>query len=284
MQLKQNTPEWLEFRKSHIGASDAPVIMQVSPFKTPLQLYEDKLDLVPKQQMNAAMQRGHDLEPEALKAFEAETGILMMPRIVVSKKIPYMMASVDGMSLDDSAIVEIKCPGAADHITALAGMVPEHYYPQLQHQMFVCDLDEAYYFSYRPDSHKLITVPRDNDYIEKMLLAEAEFYKCLQTKTPPKITDKDYVSMHGEEWANLCDEYKSLQNLEERKEKVKARLLELSGHRNAKGCGVKISKYMQKGRVDYSAIPALKDLDLETFRKPEIECFKVSVDDKVVAF
>ena len=284
MQLKQNTPEWLEFRKSHIGASDAPVIMGVSPYKTPMQLYEDKLGLSAKQVMTVAMQRGHDLEPEALKAFECETGILMMPRIVVSKKIPYMMASVDGMSLDDSAIVEIKCPGAADHITAMDGRVPDHYYPQLQHQMFVCDLDEAYYFSYRPDSHKLIEVSRDNDYIEKMIAAEEEFYKCIQHKTPPKITDKDYVPMSGDEWENLCDEYRSLQNLEERKEKVKARLLELAGHRNAKGFGVKISKYLQKGRVDYNAIPGLKDLDLEIFRKPDIECFKVTVDDKILAF
>ena len=38
--LQQNTPEWLEFRRLRIGASDAPVIMEVSPYTTPYTLWE----------------------------------------------------------------------------------------------------------------------------------------------------------------------------------------------------------------------------------------------------
>ena len=33
--LHQNTPEWHQWRRQGIGASDAPVIMGETPFKTP---------------------------------------------------------------------------------------------------------------------------------------------------------------------------------------------------------------------------------------------------------
>ena len=39
----QGTSEWLENRKNHIGASDAPVVMGVSPWDTPYKLWENKL-------------------------------------------------------------------------------------------------------------------------------------------------------------------------------------------------------------------------------------------------
>jgi predicted phage-related endonuclease len=43
--MQQQTPEWLEFRKNKIGASDAPIIMETSPWKTPYQLWLEKLSL-----------------------------------------------------------------------------------------------------------------------------------------------------------------------------------------------------------------------------------------------
>ena len=39
IELTQNTPEWLEFRRKKIGASDAPIILEVSTWKTPYQLW-----------------------------------------------------------------------------------------------------------------------------------------------------------------------------------------------------------------------------------------------------
>ncbi len=43
--LIQHSNEWLELRKNKIGASDAPIIMKVSPWKTPYRLWEEKLGL-----------------------------------------------------------------------------------------------------------------------------------------------------------------------------------------------------------------------------------------------
>jgi len=44
--LRQNTPEWLEVRKTKLGASDAPAILGISPYKTAYQLFLEKMGLV----------------------------------------------------------------------------------------------------------------------------------------------------------------------------------------------------------------------------------------------
>ncbi len=57
-QLIQNTPEWHAFRRKRIGASDAPVIMGISPWKTPYQLWIEKTSGI---ESSAAPQQKRDL-------------------------------------------------------------------------------------------------------------------------------------------------------------------------------------------------------------------------------
>ena len=40
--IEQQSPEWFEWRKTGITASDMPIIMGVSPYKTPWQLWAEK--------------------------------------------------------------------------------------------------------------------------------------------------------------------------------------------------------------------------------------------------
>ncbi len=162
-------------RRNFIGASDAPVIMGDSPWKTPAKLYREKvgLDIV---EPNYAMQRGIQLEAEARYLFYTETGISVYPIRVQHREIKWMMASMDGLNMDQTVGLEIKCPMGKDHQVAAEGKLPEKYYAQLQHQMEVLDLDEMFYMSYHPNSHYIFTVNRDKDYIEKMIDKEKIFY------------------------------------------------------------------------------------------------------------
>src|SRR5271170_7079883 len=143
-QLVQNTPEWEEMRKTKVGASDAPVIMEVSPYKTPYQLWQEKLSLATSKQ-NYAMQRGHEMEPMARAAFEELTGLMVTPMVKFHPLHAWMMASLDGVDVSGQNIAEIKCAGKEDHEIALSGQIPEKYFPQLQHQLEVCQLEMAYY-------------------------------------------------------------------------------------------------------------------------------------------
>lgn len=184
--LKQNTPEWLEFRRKHIGASDAPAIMGVCKFNKPIDIWEEKLGLALPKEINYFMQRGKDLEFQALQMFENLTGILMIPKVVKNSNIDWMIASIDGMDFDNTKAVEIKCPGKKNHECALDGEIPKEYFPQLQHQLAVTGLDKMYYFSYTIESNKIIEVYRDQTYIDNLLKVEEDFWDCVINNEVPK--------------------------------------------------------------------------------------------------
>lgn len=182
--LKQGSDEWLRFRRSHICASDAPVIMGMSPWKSPLELYEEKIFSF-EQESNLYMQRGKDLECVALEEFENMTGIQMFPMVAKNDSIDWLAASFDGVTLNKDAILEIKCPGKKDHETAMKGKIPPKYIAQLQHQIYVSDLSFTYYFSFDGQKGVILEVKKDDLFIEKMIEKEKEFWNCLKTLKPP---------------------------------------------------------------------------------------------------
>ena len=95
--LIQQSQEWLDYRKSKIGASDAPVIMGVSPWCTPYKLWMQKNDLIPDTYKSRAMSRGIAMEDTARAFFSLETGVLVEPSVVVHSDLDWMIASLDGL-------------------------------------------------------------------------------------------------------------------------------------------------------------------------------------------
>lgn len=281
LHLKQRSPEWHEFRRNHIGASDAPAIMGVSPWKDVKQLYNEKTSMPEiSDNSNAAMRRGLQLEPVALALFEDETGYLMSPSVLVHPYIKFMSASLDGIELDGKCIVEIKCPGSEDHKIALDNAVPEKYIPQLQHQMEVCGMDWMYYMSYRSDSdYKIIEVKKDHDYTNNLILKEREFWDRVQRKEPPE--DRCNKELLNQDWIYLIDEWNQIQNnkqLNERREaEIKEEMLKLANYSPLQVGDLKITKSIRKGNVEYSQIPQLKGVDLEPYRKGSSEYWRITM-------
>lgn len=184
----QGTLEWLELRRTKITATDAAVIMGESKWKTKTQLYQEKINGVNREAPNQRMQRGLDLEPVARDLFTIKTGVRVYPKVVVKD---WAMASLDGIDYGQKILVEIKCPGYADHAIAVTGKIPNHYYPQLQHQMYVCDLEKMYYFSFDGIDGIIVEVMRDNKYIEKLISEEFKFYTCIRDRIPPEPSEKE---------------------------------------------------------------------------------------------
>ena len=277
-ELIQGTPEWHALRAKSIGASDAAAIMGVSKWTTPYQLWEQKLGLR-EVEINSAMKRGTDMEDEARKEFEHLHNVAVFPDVVLSEEYPWAMASLDGISMDRSVIVEIKCVNRFDHQIALEGKVPEHYYPQCQHQMWVTGTFLMYYFSYDPMNPATVIVPRDDVYISDMIEKEKEFYRCIMEFDPPTFTDRDYVEHDDKEWSMLAFELKhTLANIkvfEQREKDLRNQLIQLSEGKNSIGCGIRLTRFIRKGNVEYAKIPALQGVDLEQYRKPPIESWRI---------
>jgi putative phage-type endonuclease len=183
--MKAGSEEWLKMRRTKIGASDAPIIMGVSPWCTPLQLYEQKVFDIEILD-NEYMERGRELEPFAMKAFEDQTGHIIYSMVITHDSLQWMIATMDGITIDKTIAVEIKCPGKRDHFMAMNGLIPQKYIPQLQHQMEVCQLSEINYFSFDGKYGVNIIVERDQEYINELLDKEKEFWYCLSNLIPPK--------------------------------------------------------------------------------------------------
>lgn len=278
--IKQNTAEWLEMRKSKVGASDAPIIMGDSPWKTAFQLWEEKLGLRPLPQINEAMRRGHELEPIARQAYNDYTGNLAEAEVVFHPERKWMMASLDGLSLDRSIVLEIKCPGNQDHELAKQGKIPEKYYAQLQHQLATIGVNLLHYFSYKDGDFSLVEVERDEKYIQKLYAKEGEFWTKLQNFDAPELSDRDYVERSDNAWLDSAREWATvnaqLAELKMKEKLCREQLIGLSGDMNCQGAGIKVRKVVRKGTVDYKAIPELSGIDLEKYRKSPVESWRLS--------
>src|SRR5271156_2669508 len=200
--LTQQTPEWLEMRRTKIGASDAPIILGVSPWKTPYILWEEKVGFRNDNFKSFSMQRGLDLEEKARQCFEKKTNIMMFPRVVIHPKNNWMMASLDGMDIEEKNILEIKCVNKQDHETAKSGKIPEKYIPQLQHQMEVTGFNMTYYFSFDGEDGVIVEYERNNEYISNMIMEEKKFYDCMTNFIPPKHSEKDFYLRNDDIWIN----------------------------------------------------------------------------------
>lgn len=273
----QGSQEWLNLRKTKITATDACVIMGSSHWKTKIQLYNEKISFSNSEFCNSAMKRGSILEPIARDLYCLKKGIDVHPKVIIKD---WAMASVDGISECGKYLVEIKCPGDKDHQTAIQGKVPTHYYAQLQHQMYVCNLDKMDYFSFDGMDGIIIEVVRDTCYIEKMLDKEWEFYQCLENLTPPEPLEDDYIEKTDELWEQCCNKWKSISNkikeLEQEESELRKQLIFLSGESNAKGCGISLCQVTRKGNVDYGKIPELKNIDLEKYRKSSSTSWRIT--------
>jgi len=276
--LEQGSQNWLDYRKTRIGASDAASIMGVG-FSTPLELWKEKLGLVTKE-VTSRMQRGTDLEPMAREAFIKEQEVFVAPAVIESKEHTWMFASVDGLSYDGKTLVEIKCPNQKDHALALEGKIPEKYFPQLQHQMLVLNLEMMYYFSFDGNQGARVLVYADSEYQRTLIAKERDFYKKLITFEQPELTDRDYIQKTDYDFLHHVHEYRNLlakeKEIEQLKENHRNALVHLADKQNVEGGGLRVQQITRRGFVDYSAIPELKSVDLERYRKPSIESVRIS--------
>lgn len=280
--IKQNTPEWLEWRKDKIGGSDAPIIMGESKWSTPWQLYMRKLGLIPDQEDNHAMSNGRSKESSCLDYINRSFGTRMVPTVMVSEKYPWMIASLDGWDSEKRVGCEIKCAGKQDHETSsVFGKVPKHYKAQTQHQLDVIGGDVRFFYaSFNSLGNAIIEVFRDEDYIKDMLATEVGFIMRLHDLDPPDLCDEDYVENNSREWRLAARAYDIAKQEKEGSEQAyndaRSELIRLSGDRNCKGSGVRITKSVRRGLVEYSRIPELKGVDLEPYRKEKVLSWRVT--------
>ena len=179
--LEQGSDAWREWRHNGIGASDASTVMGENRFKSASELLREKCGPARDFDQNAAMVRGSELEPEARRLYVAKTGREVHPVCLQSTRYEWLRASLDGLTINYDAVVEIKCGQSAYLRTSQTRSVPDYYYGQMQHILAVTGLDSLDYWCYWPGcTPLLIPVPRNPSYIERLLNTELEFWNRVQ--------------------------------------------------------------------------------------------------------
>ncbi len=180
LKMDQDTPQWLQWRKSVVTATDAATIMGVNPYCKIEKLRLKKLGLLPEEEVNQFMQRGKDLEGEARDCFHNNNLDLHFDSMVVeSSEHPFLGASLDGITKDRKSLLEIKCPMKKSMDEARAGIVKPLYMAQIYHQLLVTRAEICYYYCYDGEKGHTIEILPDEDWQKEYLPKAEEFWMSL---------------------------------------------------------------------------------------------------------
>lgn len=186
--LSQDSPEWLEWRNTGIGASESGAILGLDPWKSREQLMRCKLGLEAGPYFNAHMRRGKLLEPEIRARYEGLFGYQMDPLCVAHDELPWLKCSLDGIRRDHKVILEIKAPGEKGQLKVWESGIPDHYYCQVQHQLLITKAKLCHFVSYNVEvdiSHRFFVQPvRPDREFQIHLLEELQsFWAEYQSRT-----------------------------------------------------------------------------------------------------
>ena len=277
--------EWLAYRKQHIGASDAPIIMGASKWKlddgrikTPHVLWQEKLGLLDTTINNAAVQYGRNMEGAAREVYQTMVGDLFEATVVINKKYPHLMASLDGLNITGDRAVEIKQANAEDHALAKQGIIPDKYYPQVMQQYLVSEVDYIDYFSFHKGEGVRVPVKKDEKYLKLLEKNLNSFWDCVVNLKEPELTENDFIERTGE-WISIAESLYKVQQekkaLEVEEKKLKEQLKNCSKGQNSRAGGFRYTLSTITGRVDYKSIPELLNVDLEQYRGKPTESWRL---------
>lgn len=170
-----NDPAWHEARRTFIGASDAPAVLGISPWATPLDVWASKLNIGQQFEGNLSTDMGHALEQMIADEWCKQSGkTLIAPRATVRHyDHPNIAASVDREVSDpgDYELVECKYVGPTTAHQWRNG-VPVYVQAQCQVQMAVTGAKRvhvaALIVDYGPQFFTAV-IERDDNVIDEII-------------------------------------------------------------------------------------------------------------------
>lgn len=147
--MEQRTDDWLAWRRQGVCASEAPIIMGVSPYTNIVEWWRDKMGLPPLKPRNEfILKRGTDVEPVARARYELTYNREMKPALWQSNEKPIFRASLDGCNVKLNRGLELKYSGLEDFTGVGFGIVPAKYMPQVQAQLYCTGFEIIDFYSY----------------------------------------------------------------------------------------------------------------------------------------
>ena len=206
----KDVDQWHQLRDKGIGGSDAGIVMNVSNYKTPYQLWEEKTGKVERPFItNEAIEKGNALEPIMFNMFKVfyskEYEVIDTKNISLSsKQFPFLRANLDGALINkqtgQKGVLEIKSTTIQNASMLKKWQkddLPITYYFQVLHYLYVTGFDFAIVYA-------ILDIPWENKQetrvikmyredleadIEYLIKTELWFWDKVKTNTPPPFLE-----------------------------------------------------------------------------------------------
>lgn len=269
--LEQGSESWTRWRKSIIGASDTPIILKKSPYKTPRKLWEEKVGLS-ESETSDSMRIGNEREPMIREMVNQKLGTKYEPGCCISDNFKWLGASLDGVYQD--TFLEIKVNKQETHALVKDGQIPESHVIQMNHQSIVLQQPKGIYASFNISSQDLCIVDfnANVELVDPIVDETQRFWQLVRNFEAPELEPRDFEDRNDPELFLRAKEIIEMQercrDLEKRIKELKEGLVaEIGSKTNVRIGDYKLMRQERKGAVDYSKIAALKTIDLEQYRK-----------------
>jgi len=285
MEIKQNTPEWHEWRKQGIGASEANIIMGVSKFSTPLDLWEEKVNGKKKEVSEFITQKGHNIEAQFRPHYELVSGSDFPSILATHEKYPWIRASLDGYSKELNHVWECKYCGEDDFQRVVGKIGLDQYYPQIQHQLMVTGAVKAILFVVTEEKDEqgkqikgqyksaYMSILPDEHYMAKLFMELEIFWNQVQNKISPEISKDDVLSSKDKDLKKLITAYKKAHKLADKYSgqvnELKESIFAAIPHNKMECNGVKITVSTSKAssKPDYEKYCKHHNFEMKDFMK-----------------
>ena len=192
IQFEQNTDEWLAWRNTGLGATDAAAVVGASKFGTPLTVFATKKGLVRATEQTAPIEWGHRIEPVIIdKILEVHEDFKDCKRGLLYGD-GYKHASLDAEAIwvhdgiEEPVVIEAKTARSSDDWAP----VPPGYYAQVQWQMGITGYKHAF-FTVLVGGRDWFEVRVDFDpqfYEEMVMICDKFWYEYYLNDVAPKPT------------------------------------------------------------------------------------------------
>lgn len=187
--------EWLKYRRTGIGGSDASTIIGLNPYNSLFKLYADKKGFISAKEDNEAMRQGRDFEEYVAKRFCEATGKNVRRRNYMFQhdNYDYILADIDREVVGENAGLECKTTSLFNKSDFENGEIPLTYYVQMMHYMAVMGYEKMYLaVLILSKGFYWFEVERNENEIDNLISAEISFWNNhIIPSVPPEIDSSD---------------------------------------------------------------------------------------------
>ena len=196
-----------------VGASEISAVAGLNPYASEWDVYLRKTDQAPEQPENEPMEWGHRLEPAIRQKYVDDTGatVFVPPESLYHPQTTWARATPDGVILGDHTprtTVEspmlwkylLQCKNVGSWVEKSWTDAPP-IYVQLQEQweLYVTGLARADVAALiGGNQFRVYTVHREQRVIDDLVTIASDFWRKVETRTPPAVDASDACREHFE--------------------------------------------------------------------------------------